>query len=234
MTKEFADVKHISLDAWNTLLIPNKLYAKARTQYLAGIFHCSTDFAKNTYTAVKNEVDTMAEVQGKACQVDCLYDYLICKFPHDFGMTADKLRETFESSFWNNAPTVLEETITQISRLCVERNITFSIASNTNFITGGVLARLIGRASPNFSFMMFSDLMRNVKGESFAPAKPHSEFFNLVHLNAERARNEDLDRSEILHIGDNRKCDFFGAANSGLSSILVADAYELPNVLKAI
>lgn len=234
------NIKHISLDAWNTLLIPNEVYAKARAQMLARAFFCSEAMARDIYTSVKREADSRAEEQGDAYDTQWLYERLVSLFPPGHDITADALRVSYIEYLFNlYPPTILQTSIEEIRRLH-DLGITFSISSNTNFISGKLLAPLIRKAIPEMSFMLFSDLMSMTSrpgmiGSSIKPAKPHPVFFDKVfHFAKLATRNPELKRDQILHIGDNRVCDFIGATNSGFASRLIDGVHELPGALKEL
>lgn len=236
---EFAEIKHISLDAWNTVLIPNPEFAEIRTTTLANVFNCSRVMAKAIYASVKKEMDTRAEQSGEACNVEWLYQYLVDRFPRVNEIDAEYLRVNFIEHAFSKPeyrPTILQETRAQITRLHAERGITFSISSNTNFISGKILGPMIRSQINELSFMLFSDCMRSeyFDGKLIIPAKPHRKFFERVHEYAKFLHGDSLKASEILHIGDSRICDFAGAVSAGLSAQLITDAYELPKALKEL
>ena len=232
MSDDFGEVKHISLDAWNTLLIPSKEYAQVRTKVLADIFDCSYEFAKATYSSVKKKFDNQAEERGAGFSTPYIYRELVRSFPSGCNVNADELRVLhLEQCFKESPPEILAETIAQISRL-KKKGITFSIGSNTNFISGQILGPLIKTTVPDFDFMMFSDLTTDCGDTCYA--KPNYCFFARVHSHVNVLHGEKVDIARILHIGDNRVCDFQGAASYGFSSQLIDNAYCLPDVLKEL
>lgn len=231
-------IKHVSLDAWNTLLIPSKEYARVRTNILSNVFNCSPEFVKNTYTNVKRKFDIAAERDGEAFTTEYVYNELISAFPKFSDQIGPEELRTiyFERAFFENPPTILKETVDAINGL-KERGITVSIASNTNFISGRELAKIIRRSCSNFDFMLFSDLMPLVRSCNVGykmPAKPNPAFFDMVQKYAAVLHPEGIEKLEIVHIGDSNICDFQGAAKFGLQSRLLKSVDELPALLMEI
>lgn len=230
-------IKHVSLDAWNTILIPSKSYARYRTSILANMFNCSEEFAKSVYTNVKRKFDEKAERDGEAFTTEYIYNELISAFPAADNQIDPNLlcRSYFEPTFIDNPPTILSETIDAINAL-KSRGITVSIASNTNFISGRVLAKIIRKHNTIFDFMLFSDLMPLVRNELGykMPAKPNPAFFEMVQKYANILHPEGIEKTEIVHIGDSNICDFQGAAKFGLQARLLKSIDELPALLMEI
>lgn len=230
-------IKHVSLDAWNTILVPSKKYAEVRTRILSRFFNCSEEFAKKVYSAVKKKFDTCAEEKGEAFSVQHVYDELMKAFPNIGNMRADELRTLYlEPTFLDHPPMVLTETVEAIASL-KERGITVSISSNTNFISGDVLGPFLRKNAGDFDFMLFSDKMNGVNWESgvIKPAKPHTKFFEEVLRHAEVLHPNGLtDLRSVIHIGDSNECDFKGAAKFGFQARLLTSVDELPAFLSEI
>ena len=230
-------IKHVSLDAWNTILIPSKVYARYRTNILANIFNCSEEFAKSVYSNVKRKFDEKAERDGEAFTIEYVYNELVAAFPNcDSQIDPNELCHSyFEPTFIDNPPAILNETVDAINTL-KSRGITVSIASNTNFISGRVLAKIIRKSNTIFDFTLFSDLMPMVHNELGykMPAKPNPAFFEIVQKYAAVLHPEGIEKTEIVHIGDSNICDFQGAAKFGLQARLLKSVDELPALLMEI
>ena len=241
-------IKHISLDAWNTLLIPNPLFAKRRAELLAGVFLCSEEFARKMYTKTKLEIDTFTERSGFSISPEECVKRLILNFNQDVNIKwlKDKIDFLFEKS----QPIILDSVVSTIKFLYEEHKITFSISSNTNFISGRFLGTIIKNKFRNecddaISFMVFSDLNKEnvehghlieeffgIKDAFVRCAKPSSKFFKLVMDNANIIRTADpLLKNNILHIGDHQVCDFNGASAFGFNVKLINSPSDLPDAL---
>lgn len=240
-----AQIKHISLDAWNTVLAPNPDYARARAQHLSHVYLCSEQFAKHQYQEVKKFADKTAEIYGQAVFIENLINVLHEKFPNVGDRNQDLTRSAFDVLFQQYPPSISFDARQEITRLS-KLGYTFSITSNTNFISGSVLGPFLKKAIPELSFMLFSDLMpevgvmRNMPNQcrhSIKPAKPHHSMFAEVLRYANCARDENTDRLEmqnVLHIGDSEVCDFKGALDAGMQARLISNADGLVDVLKGI
>jgi len=193
---------HISLDIWNTLFIPNPEYAKWRTNFLAERLDIDSSRAKKIYTSVKTCVDNDAEEKGISYRTDEVYVMLVAEyskqlhipFPHVTYMLTG-MRPAFEQKFREMPPTVLADAI-RVIKAAQAAGHTFSIASNTNFITGPILAKHLSSLGLDFLFYVFSDL--------HGCAKPNPKFFQMVQNQYHTA----VPRPDpITHIGDNPVCD---------------------------
>ena len=229
-------IKHVSLDAWNTILIPNTQYAIRRSNILAEAFSCSPEFAAKVYTSVKRRLDKHAEEAGEGYATEYVYNELLAAFPRHLNVDIEELRVLhIENEFFNSPPSILEETKKAI-RLLKDRGITVSISSNTNFISGRILGRFIQEQVGNFDFMLFSDTMQmshSAKNGWFIPAKPSHSFFSQVMKYCSVLRPE-IKAEEILHIGDNEICDYNGAKNFGFQAKLLPSVNDLPEMLIGI
>lgn len=229
-------IKHVSLDAWNTILIPNTQYAIRRSNILAEAFSCSPEFAAKVYTSVKRRLDKHAEEAGEGYATEYVYNELLAAFPRHLNVDIEELRVLhIENEFFNSPPSILEETKKAI-RLLKDRGITVSISSNTNFISGRILGRFIQEQVGNFDFMLFSDTMQmshSAKNGWFIPAKPSHSFFSQVMKYCSALRPE-IKAEEILHIGDNEICDYNGAKNFGFQAKLLPSVNDLPEMLIGI
>ena len=229
-------IKHVSLDAWNTILIPNTQYAIRRSYILAEAFSCSPEFAAKAYTAVKRRLDKHAEETGEGYATEYVYNELLAAFPRHLNVDIEELRVLhIEDEFLNTPPSVLEETKKAIQSL-KDRGITVSISSNTNFISGRILGRFLQEQVGNFDFMLFSDTMQmshSAKSGWFIPAKPSPAFFSAVAKYCS-VLHPEISAENILHIGDNEICDYSGAKNFGFQAKLLPSVNDLPEMLMGI
>jgi putative hydrolase of the HAD superfamily len=216
-------IKHISFDAWNTLLIPNKKYAELRTELLADTLHRTPAASKAIYQETKHLLDSLAEQHGLGANVHHAFNVLISKFGAEDHTITHSLISKVSELFLANPPTILEESIDAINEVRAE-GVTIGITSNTNFISGYDLAEVFER---NFEFEVgvFSDLVGS--------SKPSKLIFD-IHLKELAKRNAGVDRSEILHIGDNHICDFIGAKNFGFEAAFITNVDQVASILRNI
>lgn len=200
-------MKHISMDFWNTLGIPNPTYSEARNTQLSFRSGLQIDKVRSLYSDVKSTIDrTHSEISRPLSNTMC-YTLLSEQFK------CDNFKNEFEFYFKLYPPTILPETIDMLHKLR-EKNITLSIGSNTNFITGEIIKETVLDQTFDFDFYIFSD--------ELGWAKPHNNFWD--KLKSQTNRN-------ICHVGDNFICDIIGPTSNGLEARLVTTPHELPEIL---
>jgi putative hydrolase of the HAD superfamily len=95
-------------------------------------------------------------------------------------------------------------------------NVTIGLLSNTGYTKGHTLRKILEHngLGQYFDFQLYSD-EENL-------SKPNIQLFNTM---IERAQNHlpnrQLDRQQIIHIGDNAHADIAGAYKAGINSLLV-------------
>ena len=212
-------IKHISLDFWNTIGIPNSAYALKRTELIANVCDITYKCAAARYTKVKEYLDLSASEFGISFTTERCWEILL-----DAKLTRAQIHEVkikAQVLFLNNPPIILNETIKEINRL-KEKGITVSIGSNTNFIEGQTIVCVpevykLSHVSRSLSFSFFSDQL--------PVAKPHTDFFKRI------IDETNLLPEEICHIGDSSVCDYWGAKHANLHAHLIEGAFELPSIL---
>ncbi len=115
--------------------------------------------------------------------------------------------------FLNNMPVLLWGNIEEILIKIKEKNKTASILSNTAFIHGDSLRKVLEHLdlADYFSFMIFSDEVK--------ASKPNLRVFEIMFDKINDFKT--LEKKEILHIGDNKIADYEGAKTFGVNSKLV-------------
>jgi FMN phosphatase YigB (HAD superfamily) len=229
-------IKHVSLDAWNTLLIPNPTFAKLRNEYLASLCGISDHQMKIIYDKTKRFVDDSAEHSCKAFTTPQVYDLLFTNYvqmsskfarnTHSFDI--EYVMNHINVLFIENPPTIPNNTIKTLN--CLKHyDIEWGIISNTNFISGEVLHKVIMSEFPEYSdqriFALYSDLVRM--------AKPALGIFDKLYQ-YKKERFECIQKKHIVHIGDNITCDVIGAAQYGFTTALVNHPSELSDVIENI
>lgn len=201
-------IRHISFDAWNTLLKPNKRYSSERTRLISEILRISPEEAARMYTEVKRKADAAAETHGQSFLTNDLWVDLAGDMT-----LAMQLKNSCVVEFIKNPPHIPAHVRNVVSQL-KHRQFTLSVTSNTNMISGEVLQPMLEAAFVDaFSFMYFSDQL--------PVAKPHQALFHMVVRQAQTLHSTPLDRSEVMHVGDHQLCDVDGAHRAGLYTQLV-------------
>lgn len=193
-------IKHISFDVWNTLITPNKEFGKVRNEAIARHFGVTVDEAKVAYKQCKTFLDNTAELVGFGMSVHNNWRLL----EKTLGKSGTDLRRVIAECnvlFSVYQPSFNDELKEELKNL-KEQGYELSIKSNTNFITGTLLAEEFFSNLDVFKFQHYSDLEEC--------AKPSAKFFGLTENNLKY----DTHPEHILHIGDNRitdgKCEVLG------------------------
>ena len=223
------DITHVSFDMWNTLITPNREYATQRAKYLAHTSGKSAPEARAIYTHVKRMADKMAEDFGTQFSVNQLYSILVraLGITKDVESRAYEIQKTLEYLFIEHPPELhpeLPELLVTLRR----KHLTTNVLSNTNFIPGRILEKVIThplRASHGFWFD--SEFYSDQEGI----AKPCADFFGkITHRSAGSAGYPWA--HNVLHVGDNNACDYDGAKAAGMKAQLVTDPADTVRFLK--
>ena len=115
--------------------------------------------------------------------------------------------------FMKFKPDLIYPKIKLLFKEIIEQEKTISILSNTAFIKGFTLRKLIEQYDLEnyFSFQIYSD--------ETGFSKPNKEIFRLVYNEVNNFKL--IEKKEILHIGDNRIADYDGATNFGFDALLI-------------
>lgn len=212
-------IKHISFDVWKTLINPNKEYGAKRNEIIARHLDISIEEAKALYKSCKKFLDKSAEINGTCFNTPNCWKLLV----KISGKKVDHIPMMEESAllFKDYLPHVNPELKDELKKL-KDAGYPLSITSNTNFISGQVLFDTIFKDWDVFSSAQFSDL--------YEVAKPSRAFFNATFQKA-AAINPDIEREEILHVGDNLICDA-ECVDSGFEFGYVKDPDDLLEKLK--
>lgn len=207
--------KHISLDFWNTVGIPNPEFAEARNRYLAICFNVTKECAAVQYSMVKRYLDYGAEELGIGLSSTTCWEMLTSQFGRRYAAT--QAESHVRHLFRRYPPTILPETIEQM-KLLEKAGVTFSIGSNVNFISSYVIKDMLRAKGAPFLFFAFSD--------DLGVSKPSKNFFDII--------KRQVEGKEIIHIGDSDVFDCQGARQSGITPVFLASPELLPQVLGAI
>jgi putative hydrolase of the HAD superfamily len=125
----------------------------------------------------------------------------------------DSFFDECDSLFFEHRPQLTDPGISSTVHAMREAGITLSILSNTGFILGESLRKMLPLLGLKdcFDFQLYSD--------ELGASKPSLHAFTEVYRLATEIR--PLEKLEILHLGDNRKADYDGARSAGMSALLL-------------
>jgi putative hydrolase of the HAD superfamily len=216
--------KHYSFDLWLTLIKSNPSFKKERASYFYKNLNTKKK-SRDEVLAVFRDIDRMCnainERTGKNIDPDELYLIVISAvndFDINFGdVDLGRLSKEMDTLFFNYMPTLYcSDTLTSLERLKGESRSSFNIASNTGFINGKTLRKvLVGLGiDAFFEFQLYSD--------ELGVSKPNSDFFQIVIDNIKNLpSNRNIALNEIVHVGDNVIADIEGASALGLNSFQI-------------
>ncbi len=211
--------KHYSFDLWLTLIKSNPSFKKERANY----FYKNLNTKKKSLEqviAIFRHIDVMCnainEKTGKNIDADEMYLMVIStinEFEISFSdIDLNLLQTEMEVLFFNYIPTFYSsDTFSSLDQLKQRSGSSFNISSNTGFISGRTLRKLLQSLGldPFFEFQLYSD--------EVGVSKPHSNFFEMIVDNTKKiSGNRDISLNEIIHVGDNPVADIKGACSAGL------------------
>jgi len=213
-------MKHISFDFWNTLVVFNPDFSKARPQAMSEITGQPVENCLVTYKKVKRYLDVIAEVTGVAFTSIEVFNL----FMRELGVApSSQMAHALYTRIGELAlampPLVLPETIDGLRRL-TDSGLTISITSNTNYISGRFLRDIIRDWGVDFHHMLFSD--------EEGCSKPSMDMFDKI------IDQTGYKPSDIVHIGDHPVCDGEGAQRAGMHRIVIENEKALPHVLDGL
>jgi FMN phosphatase YigB (HAD superfamily) len=214
-------ITHISFDVWKTLFWPNKTFSETRSDHVADLLGMDRAVVRKVYKTTKDGFDKIAEAEGTGWDSATVYRTLLANLGRLDHPWEEICFET-ERLFLQHPPTILGSTIDTISELR-GRGYTLSIASNTNFASGRVLANVLENVLGPWDFMVFSDLLGT-------HSKPAPEFFAAVIT---KAGEFNIAPENILHVGDNAVCDG-AAAQHGMATHIISGPEALPTVFDVL
>ena len=194
---------------------------KTKRAALFRSFFSLESYAPEKVEAVFRETDllinNMNEITGR--NVHTFEMYLLCL--HLLGtdiksVHPDKLEEFYslsETLFFQYPPLHLYADTTQLLAALQAQGITTNLLSNTGFIQGRTLRKLLAGWGWDalFAFQLYSD--------ETGYSKPDIQMFNRVLENT-ALLHTDLIPAQIWHLGDNQVADVAGAQRAGINATL--------------
>lgn len=216
-------IKHYSFDLWLTLIKSDPSFKKERAHYFYEKFNFSS-ISLAEVNAVFRKVDIMCnlvnEKTGKNIDADEMYLMVISMMnPESFDWSAvdmDELYQDMEAMVFTYLPQLYCEHTPQVLDHLKQKGYSLNILSNTGFIKGSTLRKVLGKLNiaSYFDFQLYSD--------ETGYSKPNRAFFEMMFEKAQKVYNRsDLQMEEMMHIGDNPRADIEGAGLFGIKSMLI-------------
>jgi putative hydrolase of the HAD superfamily len=209
---------HYSFDLWLTLIKSNPYFKIERTKIFHRDFNPtgkSIDEVAKAFRQVDLMCNAVNESTGKNIDADEMYLMVISLINDNQLSLADidtaKLYQDMDKLLFYSSVT-----IPTLQHLKEKGGSTFSLLSNTGFIKGATLRKVLVELKMNeyFDFQLYSD--------EVGMSKPNPSLFFLMMQHIKRINTgETINLNKIIHIGDNPKADIEGANAAGIKSLLI-------------
>ena len=219
MKLEYSKYKHISFDLWLTLIKSNPEFKNKRNLLFKDFFEVNSSIEKVTdvvrhYDLLCNNINEKTGLNIDTFEIYYLILGALNINLDEIGI--EKLSQFYKEAellFMKFKPELIYPKIKLLFKEIIEQEKTISILSNTAFIKGFTLRKLIEQYDLEnyFSFQIYSD--------ETGFSKPSNEIFKLVYNEVNSFKS--IEKKEILHIGDNRIADYNGALNFGFDALLI-------------
>lgn len=211
--------EHFSFDLWLTIIKSNPNFKGKRDALFRDFFSIGKDIDEVRKTVRHYDIlfNRISEKTGNHLEREETFLIMLDALGKDTEkISLEDLNQFFhqvDDLFLNNIPVILWENIEEILAEIKKKNKTASILSNTAFINGESLRKVLehhGLAN-YFSFMIFSDEVK--------ASKPNLKIFDMMFNKINELRK--VEKEKILHIGDNIIADYEGAKRFGVKAQLV-------------
>lgn len=218
------EYRHYSFDLWLTLIKSNPEFKTERARFFYNNFNEKKKRIEGIQLIFR-QVDVMCnqinETTGKNIDAEEMYLMVISMindYEYSFSeINLSALYDEVEDILLNHMPVVYcDNTIDVLCRLKEKNGRTFNILSNTAFIKGCTLRKVLANLglAQLFDFQLYSD--------EAGVSKPNRQFFQMMFEKVKNmAQNTDISLGEIVHVGDNPIADIAGASSFGINSILI-------------
>ena len=216
--------QHYSFDLWLTLIKSDPEFKIQRAHFFHQNFN-NTGKSVDDISKIFRQVDLMCnavnEKTGKNIDADEMYLMVISLVNGD-SLNIDEIDYTalhlqMEDLLFKYPPQMYSAVTTEVlEHLKQKSGATFSLLSNTGYITGKTLRKVLALYGLDsyFDFQLYSD--------EAGMSKPNPEFFKTMLNNIDIYNpGKDIPLKNIVHVGDNPKNDMLAADAIGISSLLI-------------
>lgn len=216
---EYSNYKHLSFDLWLTLIKSSPEFKKKRNLLFKDFFE--VDYSIDKVTEVVRYYDVLCnninEKTGFNIDTFEIYYFILNALNVNINdVEIDRLSQFYKETellFMKFKPDLIYPEIQLLFKEIVAQDKTISILSNTAFIKGVTLRKLISYYDLEnyFSFQIYSD--------EAGFSKPNEEIFQLVYNEINSFKL--VAKKEVIHIGDSKIADYNGAIKFGFDALLI-------------
>jgi len=218
------NIRHYSFDLWLTIIKSNPTFKEERASYFYNKLNRknkSLDEVKAVFKYIDDMCNNINERTGQNISSEEMYLMVLYQLNESLDIMEEvdmaHLNTEMDMLFFRYSPIVYsKDTKETLYELASKSNTTLNILSNTAFIKGELLRELLINLdiAKCFNFQIYSD--------EIGMSKPNINLYYHLVENIQTMRNKDnIQLSEILHIGDNYKADYLGAKAAGLNALLI-------------
>lgn len=208
--------KHISFDLWLTLIKSNPEFKVKRNLLFKDYFEIESPIEKVAQQIRYYDVfcNTINERTGLNVDTNEIYLFILASLDVSIqNIELSKLDGFYneaESLFLKYKPTLIYSNTKKYLETIKSEQIGLNILSNTAFIKGFTLKKLLAfyELEGCFDFQIYSD--------ECGFSKPNKKIFELI-----KKEMPHIDKSQILHVGDNEVADYKGAIEYGFKAHLI-------------
>jgi len=215
----YKNYSHFSFDLWLTLIRSNPEFKNKRNLLFKDFFEIDSSIERVSevvryYDVLCNNIN---EKTGLNLSTYEIYYLILNALEVDLSLNdVNRLGEFYqetETLFFNYKPELIFPDIKRQFEEIVKEGKSINILSNTGFIKGKSLRKIISyyELDSSIDFQIYSD--------EVGFSKPNNEMFQLVFDQVNELRKTE--KKEILHIGDNSIADYDGAVNFGFEAHLL-------------
>jgi len=213
--------KHISFDLWLTLIKSDPEFKKKRDLLFKEYFNIDKPIEEVAAAIRKFDIltNTINEKAGKNFDTFEIYYLILDHLGIDIELFDStrlaKFYSLTEDLLMRYKPVVLHGYIPAFLEKLHSEGITMNILSNTAFIKGSALRKVLSHHGLDkyFTFQLYSD------ETGFSKPSPH--MYQLAYNEIGTICN--MAKHEVLHVGDNKVSDYNGALAFGFHAYLVTN-----------
>lgn len=216
--------KHYSFDVWLTLIKSDVTFKRKRAEYFHQHFNRS-NFLLPAVEGIIKDVDNMCNDVNQLSELNIdtyeMYGMILYRLGYDMKTLQrrdlDSIYHICETLFLQHPPVLYDNSTLFTLKELRKRGATISILSNTAFIRGTTLKKLLETFGINkylVDFQIYSD----EAGLSKPSQHLFREMINMVHA---MRKHTPVTDAEIVHVGDSIKADIEGANRAGIDAIQI-------------
>jgi putative hydrolase of the HAD superfamily len=216
---EYSNYNHLSFDLWLTLIKSNPKFKSKRNQLFKDYFEIEDSIEKvndivRYYDVLCNNTNEKTGLNIDTFEIYYLIlNALNVKINDIETKQLDLFYKETEFLFMEYKPELIHPKTDMLFEEIISQNKTINVLSNTGFIQGHTLRKLIAYYGLDeyFKFQIYSD--------EVGFSKPNLKIFQLVHEEINRFKKTP--KNEVIHIGDNQVADYNGAISFGFDAFLL-------------